>query len=51
MFIEIPLLELVQEFGIQGCIQRLRDALLYIKLDARQLRNLIQTRGTIAPGS
>gem|GEM_PF-3587716 len=47
MFNAIPLLELVQEFGIQGCIQKLCSALLYIKFDAGHLRDLTQARGQL----
>jgi len=43
----VQMLELVQEFGIQGCIQQLCSALLYIKFDARHLRNLTQARGQL----
>ena len=47
MFNEIPLLELVQEFGIQGCIRKLYRALVTTKLDAKSLRDLTQARGQL----
>ena len=47
MFNEIPLLELVQEFGIQGCIRQLYRALVTTKLDAKSLRDLTQARGQL----
>ena len=40
----VQMLELVQEFGMQGCIRKLYNALVNIKLDPACLRGVVQDR-------